>query len=594
MKFLDFEAHITVDGVEFLEYDVKYNEETKEVSCWVPSEAGKLLSITAKLLRRFTDDTCTDAYADGTFIDGNIYRKNQDGMSFTADSVRTSSTTIDIFAENAPYKINRDLSEQKAHERSKKAMVHKIRADCIAPPTPSTGGKRKASEEKDKEDEEHEAQLKALLIKINTLEARVAKKRPKANSKKSKRSIAPHSGEVIDLICDLSGSRYSDVQTATHDDNYLNSAGLKDLGSLVVKLLSIEITSETGTFSGAAQSDLTEKKVHERSKKAMAHKIRQVVLDILRADGIAPPAPAPPPEATSNKGKRKASEDEDDGNTRIAKKAPKSKKVKNEHRPTRRWTMKFLDFEAHITVDGVDLPEYDVKYDEKTNEATCWVPSEAGKPFGITTKPLRRFTTDICADGYADGIGVAGSIFYKNKDYTRTNTIWDAVRTSAVTKRPLLFAPIELTDNDDYLNSPDTKNLGNIVVKLSQIKLGSAHSHFSGSPDLAEKKVHERSKKAMVHKIRADGIAPPAPAPPPTTSKDAKRKLSEEMDEEDEQAPPEAADEGQDKAQLKALLEKINTLEAKIAKNGTKTTSKKKVKTEHRPVFVQGEVIDLT
>ena len=41
--------------------------------------------------------------------------------------------------------------------------------------------------------------------------------------------------------------------------------------------------------------------------------------------------------------------------------------------------MKFLEFEAHINVDGEELSEYGIEYDEMTKTAICWVPSEAGK-----------------------------------------------------------------------------------------------------------------------------------------------------------------------------------------------------------------------
>ncbi|KAG6910254.1 hypothetical protein DXG01_012065 [Tephrocybe rancida] len=310
--------------------------------------------------------------------------------------------------------------------------------------------------------------------------------------------------------------------------------------------------------------------------------------------------------------------------------------------------MKFLDFEAHITVDGVELPEYNIKYDEKTREASCWVSSEAGKPFSIVGNLLRQFDIDTTAKAFADGIFLDGFVTQRNTQPKLI--IWNAVTTSSITERPLLFAPIELTDDDNYLNSAGLKDLGSVVVKLLSIKITSETGTFSREkPDLAGGKVHERSKKAMAHKIRqvtyvymytflaepststsfgpekvlatplefisaktlstlctltfryrsldvlrADGIAPPAPAPPPeATSNEGKRKASEDENG-DKYAAEGSADEDQDEAQLKALLEKINSLEAKIAKKGPRAKSKKKVKTEHRPAFVPGEVIDLT
>ncbi|KAG6819639.1 hypothetical protein H0H93_009944, partial [Arthromyces matolae] len=159
--------------------------------------------------------------------------------------------------------------------------------------------------------------------------------------------------------------------------------------------------------------------------------------------------------------------------------------------------------------------------------------------------------------------------------------------------------------------------------------------------ELVDKKVHERSKKAMKHKIslgdevkqpatqyqdfeiacvicrfifkyrslnilRADGIAPPAsPSPLPTTK--GKRKASEAIDDDNDNKdriskqpdgpPPLSTELDEDEIQLKHLLEQVHSVKSRIsAKNGVKTTSKKakKVKKEHRPVFLSGEVIDLT
>jgi hypothetical protein len=38
-----------------------------------------------------------------------------------------------------------------------------------------------------------------------------------------------------------------------------------------------------------------------------------------------------------------------------------------------------LNYSAWIEVDGKKLPEYDVQYSENGTQATCWIPSEAGK-----------------------------------------------------------------------------------------------------------------------------------------------------------------------------------------------------------------------
>ena len=41
-KFGTFHARIKIDAKELLEYDVQINGNEKKVSCWIPSEAGKV------------------------------------------------------------------------------------------------------------------------------------------------------------------------------------------------------------------------------------------------------------------------------------------------------------------------------------------------------------------------------------------------------------------------------------------------------------------------------------------------------------------------------------------------------------------------
>ncbi|KAG6902266.1 hypothetical protein C0995_002417 [Termitomyces sp. Mi166 len=270
--------------------------------------------------------------------------------------------------------------------------------------------------------------------------------------------------------------------------------------------------------------------------------------------------------------------------------------------------MKFLNFEAHVVVDGERLPEYSVEYDEKTRTAVCWVPSQAGKPFSVTGLPLGRSDINAVVNVYADGAFVGGKAYKKGQSWTSMTR--SHASTSATTSRPLMFASIDLTDDDTLLHSANIKNLGEITVRLSRVEIISEDAPFvhNETSSLTNNQIHERSKKAVTHKInftfkyrsidvlRADGIAPPPSKSPGTDGGDDGEQDSDEVDKEEEQ----------DKARLKALLasplrflltylafqEQVNVLEAKMAKKGTK--SKKKVKTEHLPAFIPGEVIDLT
>ncbi|KAH0584899.1 hypothetical protein H2248_008177 [Termitomyces sp. 'cryptogamus'] len=286
-----------------------------------------------------------------------------------------------------------------------------------------------------------------------------------------------------------------------------------------------------------------------------------------------------------------------------------------------RWKMKFLECEAHIIVDGEELPEYGIEYDGETKTAVCWVPSQAGKSFSITGIPPKQSDIDVAIYFHTDGGFVGGNVFHKGRPWAPTSR--SHVDTSATTSRPLMFASIELTDDDTLLNSANPKNLGEITLRIYHVEIKSENNPFKelAMSRLTNNQIHQRSKKAVTHKInlgpeveqpaktytscdsremlcnltfkyrsidvlRANGIAPPSSIPPT----DGKRKASEDDDGEDDDGKEQDSteddqEEEQDQAQLKTLLEQVKALEAKMTKAR---------KTEHRPVFIPGEVIDLT
>ena len=47
--FQAFHATIRVDGEDLSEYDVQVDDNEKQVSCWIPSEAGKVMVILLRL-----------------------------------------------------------------------------------------------------------------------------------------------------------------------------------------------------------------------------------------------------------------------------------------------------------------------------------------------------------------------------------------------------------------------------------------------------------------------------------------------------------------------------------------------------------------
>lgn len=287
--------------------------------------------------------------------------------------------------------------------------------------------------------------------------------------------------------------------------------------------------------------------------------------------------------------------------------------------------MKFLGFHAYITVDGVELPQYDVRYDEDAETATCWIPSEAGRSFAVNWRHLESRPFKICGQVYIDGSKVGGKICSRNGSQllTQDNTI-----TSSTTTRPLLFAPIQLTDDDSYLESDGIKDLGDIVLCMVHVEAKGKREPTTKKLPIDEK-IHERSKKALVHRatfgeeimrwkkirvtktkniarlatfkfryrsidvLRADGIAPPNPMAP--EARRGKRK-ADEINRRAEVEEPEDDDEEKEQAELKALLARIDVIQSNLAMKGSNTKGAKKVKVEPkmRSPFVPGEVIDLT
>ncbi|KAG6910248.1 hypothetical protein DXG01_012059 [Tephrocybe rancida] len=217
--------------------------------------------------------------------------------------------------------------------------------------------------------------------------------------------------------------------------------------------------------------------------------------------------------------------------------------------------MRFLNFEAVVEVDGVALPEYEVKYDDKANSATCWIPSEAGKDLS---------------------------------DYRQTSTILNNPvhrfhPTVSSARQPLMLT---ILDDEASTNFPPTKSLGNIVVKMYHVELGKSSTH-DGVRDT----------------LRADGIAPPDPAVRDHSK--GKRKAAE-LDVKEEKASDDDAEESdsdeEENTIFKGLLDALHKLEEKRAKKKaakakSQSTSSKKIKTEPkaRPLRASvTEVIDLT
>ncbi|KAF8910532.1 hypothetical protein CPB84DRAFT_1763900 [Gymnopilus junonius] len=168
-------------------------------------------------------------------------------------------------------------------------------------------------------------------------------------------------------------------------------------------------------------------------------------------------------------------------------------------------TKTLLSFREHdiwVTVDGKQVEHYNVSVNEKSNQIQCWIPSEDDKPFAVKVKK----TTSTFHTGlkfFVDG-RFSGS-------YPRLKSTCNKVgsmsyfRVSEREVRDFKFGHLETTDDDTYLNGPNSlDNIGEIKIVCDIIDL-------TPTVDLTRKitksssseftKVHERSGKALNHRV---------------------------------------------------------------------------------------------
>ncbi|KAJ7761019.1 hypothetical protein B0H16DRAFT_1415084 [Mycena metata] len=288
-------------------------------------------------------------------------------------------------------------------------------------------------------------------------------------------------------------------------------------------------------------------------------------------------------------------------------------------------------FSAWITIEGVKAEEFDVQTAESSKTATCWIPCEVGKKFSVHWSNL---SVPGLTGGrvLVDGNNCDGQILAKKR--RPTSTAMAGMNETATSVRPFMFGALDVTDDDTVagLSHPD-EGLGTISLEIWRVERDNAGpSRWRDLAAPAAKKIHERSKKAVTQQIgfsdsvnrppvkvvscrwterlvtfsfkyrpldllRANGIAPPLRKGKRKASPTPDCVLSDEDELNSEEARLEAAlREIRDKRALK------NSKKRKIKEeDGVELVDlarpKKRIKLEdttNRPLFIPGEVIDLT
>ncbi|KAG2145220.1 hypothetical protein DEU56DRAFT_789487 [Suillus clintonianus] len=277
---------------------------------------------------------------------------------------------------------------------------------------------------------------------------------------------------------------------------------------------------------------------------------------------------------------------------------------------------------ACIRVDGQALESYGIETFPEENKVTCWIASEAGKTFSVVWQDInhpRQYhqAGDVTLDGIHGGGQLMRALsFNEPPTYQRCTTEFKYVNTSMNSIRPLTFSKLQLTDEDQHLNSAHA-GLGEISLAIWPVNvIGTSYQR-----NLVSAKgtmVHERSKKATSHcvgfgeeirvppqlminvarvgitptatfvfryrpfdRLVADGIAP-SPMQP---SRGTKREAPVEAPESEDYNNGTGLDiDNEALSELNALKAQVKRLEERIST----TRSAKRVKIEAR------DIIDLT
>ncbi|TFK57075.1 hypothetical protein OE88DRAFT_1650643 [Heliocybe sulcata] len=165
------------------------------------------------------------------------------------------------------------------------------------------------------------------------------------------------------------------------------------------------------------------------------------------------------------------------------------------------------EFDAWITVDGEQLPQYSPEVNHQRNEATCWIPSQAGKKFAVHWRDnLAGRKVDMAGFLSVDGVN-CGSTRLEPARNRPAEVKKDYITTSLTTRRFLVFSDLVLTDDDDPMDDTtiDIKDIGQIILDIHEVQVVRRSSPWPGLDAKAKERissqarVHEKVKKAGAH-----------------------------------------------------------------------------------------------
>ncbi|KAK7005965.1 hypothetical protein R3P38DRAFT_2556571 [Favolaschia claudopus] len=156
------------------------------------------------------------------------------------------------------------------------------------------------------------------------------------------------------------------------------------------------------------------------------------------------------------------------------------------------------EFSAWITIDGDEAQEYNIETSENQQEVTCWIPSDVGKKFTVnwTNNSLPGLTGGgVQVDGHKCGFEAIAA------ETRPLHLFMDGLAETDTRTRPFVFAPLQLTDDDTYLESSSHPHLGLIKLEIWRVDIGGGMVPATIAAPAAMK-VHERSKKGMNQQVQ--------------------------------------------------------------------------------------------
>ncbi|KAJ3489991.1 hypothetical protein NLI96_g1761 [Meripilus lineatus] len=163
---------------------------------------------------------------------------------------------------------------------------------------------------------------------------------------------------------------------------------------------------------------------------------------------------------------------------------------------------KFKDFEAHITDENWNpLEEFMIEEFEDEKLVTCYVPSVSNQRFCVTARCHTRLGGSLTWASIisVDGIEIAT---YGCGPYNTAEL--STVVASENTGRPLTFANVKLTDNDEEASgtTKDLESLGTITVSFVRFRASGKRDSTirAEASELKDQVLHERNKKAGGHR----------------------------------------------------------------------------------------------